>query len=235
MYWLEKYKALIITALISGILILSGFSIHVNTNNFVAETFYDLEPLTEQLPQEDVAETKNATLPKSNTVHNEDEAFKKMMRNFKTVDAPKENKIKAEETKAKTTSSPLLLDDTAPLNKKDVSEYDALNKELNKRLNNKANSKKSNTKSTVSFSLKGRALINDISTPRYLCETGGKVMVTIEVNAAGYVNKAFVNSKNTINECLKSYAITYAKDAKFNTSDLELQTGTITFIFEAKR
>ena len=46
---LLKHKALLITILISGTLILAMFSFHIKKNAlFIAESFYEIEPQTEE-------------------------------------------------------------------------------------------------------------------------------------------------------------------------------------------
>ena len=75
-----------------------------------------------------------------------------------------------------------------------------------------------------------------IPTPRYLCEYSGKVVVTIEVDASGHVTNASENTASTtVNKCLIGYALDYARQSKFTTSNTQKQTGTITFLFEGKR
>ncbi|NRA94384.1 MAG: hypothetical protein HRU26_17240, partial [Psychroserpens sp.] len=45
---LDQHKAFLITALISGTLILAMFSFHIKrSSEFISETFYEIEPQTE--------------------------------------------------------------------------------------------------------------------------------------------------------------------------------------------
>ena len=72
-------------------------------------------------------------------------------------------------------------------------------------------------------------------TPRYLCETSGKIIVNIKVDNTGNVFEAYINgSSNSNNECLIEHAIAYAKSVRFNTSNRTDQIGSITFYFKGK-
>lgn len=77
--------------------------------------------------------------------------------------------------------------------------------------------------------------MQDYDIPRYLCETGGKIVVNITVNEKGIVTDASINgSSNSSNQCLINRALEYAKEALFDTSSKTKQIGTITFMFKGK-
>ncbi|NNL82440.1 MAG: hypothetical protein HKP28_03560, partial [Winogradskyella sp.] len=89
-------------------------------------------------------------------------------------------------------------------------------------------------KSTLSYSLVGRTLLR-FKTPRYLCEQGGKIVVTIAVNSSGNVTDAYINGASTSkNQCLTNQAINYAKTVQFDNSNTAEQLGSITFYFKGK-
>jgi hypothetical protein len=70
--------------------------------------------------------------------------------------------------------------------------------------------------------------------PVYTCDRGGKVVITIEVNALGTVVQASYNknASTTTNGCLIESALNYANQSKFTTSsEKEKQIGTITYLF----
>jgi outer membrane biosynthesis protein TonB len=88
--------------------------------------------------------------------------------------------------------------------------------------------------SSISFSLKGRSAVF-IPNPIYTCDTGGKVVVNITVNANGDVVKTSINkaASTTSNECLTDQAREYAEDARFSRLvGRNSQPGTITYNFQ---
>lgn len=240
---IERYKPEIITFLLTGILVLGMFSIELKQQGeLITESYYEIEPEPEKV---DLSEEKleNLNNPSSDKAFNEDEEYKELMRNFKTIsandfeettkalEATKEENIEEEISETKTVSSNM----GYALNAKESESYKKLQQKLNKRLDNiKVADEHANSKSSLTYSLKGRVLEYYI-TPRYLCEEGGKIVVSIKVDAEGNVFEASVNgASNSNNQCLIDSAIDYAKTARFNTSSRQNQLGTITFIFKAK-
>jgi hypothetical protein len=90
-------------------------------------------------------------------------------------------------------------------------------------------------RTSVSYSLISRNSYK-LPPPIYTCIEGGKVVINIEVNALGYVTEADFNEKSsgTSNGCLVENAINYAFKARFNSSEKEVQKGTITYLFQGK-
>lgn len=90
-------------------------------------------------------------------------------------------------------------------------------------------------RTSVSYSLVGRSGYR-LPPPIYTCIEGGKVVINIEVDANGNVIEADFNDKSsgTSNGCLVDNAITYALRAKFSSSKLAMQKGTITYLFQSK-
>ncbi|WP_431110748.1 energy transducer TonB family protein [Winogradskyella poriferorum] len=243
MKYLEQYKAGIITFLLTGTVVLAMFSFHLKQNSkLITENFYELEPEPEIIKEEQ--ELLDALDGKStNKAFNEDQEYKEMMRNFKTISANDfERTTKALEeaktgdiieesniTKSYANSS------AYALNSEETESYKKLQEELNKRLENKKIADEhAKTKSTLTYSLVGR-IMQDYDIPRYLCETGGKIIVNIVVNGNGKVTDATINgSSNSNNECLINRALEYAKDVQFDASNKTKQIGTITFSFRGK-
>jgi len=88
--------------------------------------------------------------------------------------------------------------------------------------------------SSISFSLVGRRAIN-IPNPIYTCDTSGRIVVNITVNATGDVVKTSINknASGSTNECLTNMAMRYAADAKFSQqAGRNAQPGTITYNFQ---
>ena len=208
----------------------------------ITESYYLIEPEPE-LAEEELQKFEDLTGPSTNKAFNEDQEFKEMMRNFKTVssnDFERTTKAleeaKASEVEEETSINKSYANGNAyALNSNETDSYKKLQEELNKRLENKKIADEhAKAKSTLTYSLKGRTLTY-YRTPRYLCEYGGKIVVTIKVNGSGDVYDAYINgSSNSNNQCLIDHAIEYAKSVQFNSSNRTDQLGTITFLFKGK-
>lgn len=241
----EKHKAAIITFLITGIVVFSMFSFHITKQNeLIAETYYEVEPPTpEELKQLEKLEALEKALKTTNQAASEDEQFKEMMKNFKSMNANDfENTTKELEKEAFKEENDVV---TAESSYNTSSGYSVNQEELNKYRKAKdvlamrspekrAEDSKSNAVSTLTYSLKGRTLL-DYDTPRYLCEYSGKIVVNITVNGQGRVTNAYINSSSTsTNECLIDAALNYVKIVEFDDSATPSQLGSITFHFKGK-
>lgn len=244
MKYLEQYKAGIITFLLTGTVVLAMFSFQLKQNSkLITENFYELEPEPEIIKEEQ--ELLDALDGKStNKAFNEDQEYKEMMRNFKTMSANDFERTTKALEEAKTSdiveesniTKSYANSNAYALNSEETESYKKLQEELNKRLENKKIADEhAKTKSTLTYSLVGR-IMQDYDIPRYLCETGGKIIVNIVVNGNGKVTDATINgSSNSNNECLINRALEYAKETQFDTSSRTKQIGTITFLFRGKR
>ncbi|WP_243473721.1 energy transducer TonB family protein [Winogradskyella sp. MH6] len=243
MKYLEQYKAGIITFLLTGTVVLAMFSFQLKQNSkLITENFYELEPEPEIIKEEqellDVLDGKS-----TNKAFNEDQEYKEMMRNFKTISANDFERTTKALEEAKTSdiveesniTKSYANSNAYALNSEETESYKKLQEELNKRLENKKIADEhAKTKSTLTYSLVGR-IMQDYDIPRYLCETGGKIIVNIVVNGNGKVTDATINgSSNSNNECLINRALEYAKDVQFDASNKTKQIGTITFSFRGK-
>lgn len=243
MKFIEQHKAAIITFLLTGIVVLGMFSIQLKQKGkLITESYYEILPEPEITEEEQ--ELIDALDGKStNKAFNEDQEYKDMMSNFKTISANDfERTTKAlEDAKASDISEETSINksyansNAYALNSEETESYKKLQKELNKRLENKKIADEhAKTKSTLTYSLVGRTM-QDYDIPRYLCERGGKIVVNIVVNGKGIVTDASVNgSSNSSNQCLINRALEYAKEALFDSSDKNEQIGTITFLFRGK-
>ena len=219
------------------------FSIQLKQqDNLISESYYLLEPEPEKI-EEEFKELEDLNAAYTNKAFNEDQEFKEMMRNFKTVSSNDfERTTKAlEESKTNEVNEETNLNksygssNAYALNSEETQSYKKLQNELNKRLKNKKIADEhAKTKSTLTYSLKGRTL-GFYEIPRYLCERGGKIVVSIRVNESGNVFDAYINgSSNSNNQCLIDSAIKYAKSVQFDSSQRKDQLGTITFLFKGK-
>ncbi|WP_430466920.1 energy transducer TonB family protein [Winogradskyella ouciana] len=245
---IEQYKAAIITFLITGTVVLAMFSIQLKQQgDLITESYYELEPEPE-LPEEKLTEQElenfeDPNAPSTNKAFNEDQEYKDMMRNFKTVSSNDfERTTKAlEEAKANevleenSVNKSYANNNAYALNSDETESYKKLQEELNKRLENKKTADEhAKSKSTLTYSLIGRVM-QAYDIPRYLCEKGGRIVVNIEVNGKGKVTDASINgSSSSRNQCLIEHALEYAKDVRFDSSSKTKQIGTITFRFRGK-
>ena len=249
MHIIEKHKALIITALISGTVILALFSAHITKKSeFIAESYFEIEPQTEEelkeMQKQELIE-KNGT--ETNQAFNEDQEFKEMMRNFKTAsNAPINETTETEETpqeeSSETENNVLTSNSDSNASKNyavDEKERQSFNKAkdiLAMHSPNKSNEKsKANKNSSVSFSLSNRNKIK-LPPPVYLCETSGKIVVNIKVDSKGNVTDAYINSSSSSNnKCLIDAALNYAQNARFSSDAKKTeQIGSITYYFKGK-
>ncbi len=242
---IERFKAEIITFLLTGIFVLGLFSIHLKQHRtLITESYYEIEPEPET-PEEEIIPNKleDAQEPSSDKAFNEDAAYKELMRNFKTVSADDfEQTTKALED-AKTNTTEEDLSEINPfsnnvgrgLSSKETEAYKKLQEQLKKRQKTENTiDEHSKGRSSLTYSLKNRVL-ESYQTPRYLCEYGGTIVVSIKVDAMGNVIEAYNNgASSSNNQCLEESAIAYAKTAQFNSSERQNQIGTITFIFKGK-
>ncbi len=243
MAYLQQHKALLITILLMGSVVFSMFSIHISKKDvFIAESLYEIEPKTEEeLFEERLQENQKKAIT-INKAFNEDDAFKEMMSNFKTLpnndfDKTIQNKTTAstEETNVHSKSQ-FLKNRALALNENEHASYKKLNDLLKQKTGDKdIADEHSKSESSFNYSLKGRTLTY-YDTPRYLCETYGKIVISITVNGNGKVISSSVNgASNSTNQCLIESAIAYASSVKFSTSDKKEQIGTITFLFKGKK
>lgn len=109
----------------------------------------------------------------------------------------------------------------------------ALKKKLSDHATPLASNQGSNRKTTISYHLTNRTA-RELPNPVYTCESGGKIVIDIEVSSYGTVKKATYNeaASTTTNGCLIDSALSYAKEARFSSdSSKKEQKGTISYSF----
>ncbi|MBA6151617.1 energy transducer TonB family protein [Gelidibacter maritimus] len=260
MEFIDKHKALIITALISGTVVLAMFALGIKKQTEVmAESYYELPPpLTpeEQKILEELA-LSEPNIAETNKAYNSANEFKEMMKNFKTVNSDDFDQS-AKETATEATEVPEEVTDVEAksasedyaLNEHELSSYSKINNVLAMRSAEKRQSSKSNgdnstdrlannsalnTNSSVSYSLVNRK-DKHLPPPIYLCEESGKIVINITVNNLGEVIDAYVNTSSTSkNACLIESALQYANEARFSPdASKSKQIGSITYHFKGK-
>ncbi|GAA4269208.1 hypothetical protein GCM10022257_13090 [Hyunsoonleella aestuarii] len=235
----DQHKALLITLLISGTIILSVFNLSLKKQSeFLSESYYEVEP-EEELTEEEVKllealEKLNASKAETNNAFNETKQSKQFAQAYKPIAPPEDyeypksnadnlNDGRNHEAKKHEPIEPAI-------DKDKLSSFDKVN-DLLKQQQDDGN----NAKSTISFSLKDRTKVH-IPIPVYLCENDGKIVVNITVDAKGSVIDTYVNtSSNSSNECLIEHALEYAKESLFSAdASKPSQIGSITFYFIGK-
>jgi len=225
----NTYKALIITALFSIVVILLCFTIHIKKKSeLIAETYFEmdsevleieeLEELEALLKSFDNITTNEAFNETSKQETLEDAEFEKRLEEIRSRNNVEETKPEPKEIESKTPDENPAFNDI-----KDI-------------INKQKNRDNANKNSSLSYSLIGRTH-NFLPTPIYLCEYGGKIVINITVNHEGNVIDAyFNNSSASSNGCLIDSALEYAKASQFNPDVTKTtQLGTITFLFKGKR
>ena len=241
---ISKHKALIITTLITAIIVMLLFNLHISQSMAaIAESYYELEP-EEVIEEEEkqLEEIKTSTSKRTNLAFNETDDFKDLDDDY--LEKVKEHYNKySKSTQAKQETEQEIIDDNTA---EKLSEFNKINELLaakakNKQSNGDNSSEEisietgSNKNSTMSYSLVNRTH-KFLPTPIYLCEKSGKIVINITVNHLGKVTNTSVNGSSTsTNECLIDHAIEYAENARFSAdASKKSQIGTITFRFKGK-
>ena len=231
MRFTDQHKAMAITLMFGIIVVLMCINFHIKKQNtLIAEIILEMEDEMRN-PMEDSEENLEDILRsfdelKTNRAFDanrafddfEDEAYQSLMERINSREQASENKP---ETNADMAENAL-----------DKSAYDA----LNDRLKDINDPDQKNYRSTASYSLVDRELVY-LPTPIYLCQYGGKIVVTIHVDQNGDVFDAVFNNASTSDDgCLVEHALEYALQAKFDgNADKTDQIGTITFYFRPKQ
>ena len=238
MHLTNQHKALLITLLTAGTIMLLVFNLSLKQHSEeIAESYYEIEPEKELTEEEvkvlEALEQLNNTKAETNKAFNETEDNKHFAQAYKTIAPPEDYTPKASENDGESENNYTLSEKTTTdkkIKKEELSAFSKVNDLLKQQ-----QSKGANTKSTMHYSLVGRTHYF-MPTPIYLCEIGGKIVVNITVNAKGDVIDAYINSASTSdNQCLTDAALEYAKEAKFSEdASKKTQLGSITFNFIGK-
>ena len=235
----DQHKALLLTFLISGTVVLSIFNLNIkNKEEAISESYYELEP-EKELTEEDkkiieALEKLNNSKAETNSAFNETEKNKHFAQAYKQIAPPEDYVPKSSEENDGEDDGSNSLGEKKPIkpavNKEELSSYSKVNDLLKQQQNTGVN-----TKSTVSFSLVNRKKVY-IPIPVYLCEVDGKIVINIKVDTNGSVIDAYVNNaSNSKNACLIEHALEYAKNSQFSADPSKnLQLGSITFSFIGK-
>ncbi|MGF1556601.1 hypothetical protein [Paucihalobacter sp.] len=233
---------MLITLLLSAMVVMSMYLVEIKLKDEqIAESYFDITP--QPIEDEKNLPKLDQTLPTTNSAFDEDDAFKEMMRNFKTVnrsdfetetDAETDSEETDLETNDFTDSETGGSKSVDAITSEEQGDFNAVSDLLKNLKSNAKSTKNVNANSTLTFSLKDRNILS-YNTPRYLCEESGKIVVNITVNSQGKVTDTYINkSSSTKNQCLTDHALEYANAVLFNKANLGSQLGTITFYFKGK-
>ena len=236
----NSHKALAITLLLTGTLVLSIINLSLHKLNVeVTEMMVDVEMMEEEIQKETLPEIDENS-KQTNKGFNETKKYKHFAQAYKPIAPPKDyDYTKYNARHEKPSEEEKAEDNTAnsSIEKDELTSFESVNSILSKR-SNAATSKtqaSANMNSTITYSLIGRT-DEHLPIPIYLCEANGKIIVNITVNASGKVTEAYINNASTsANQCLRDHAMEYAKKARFDGSDKASQIGSIIFNFKGKK
>lgn len=227
MEFIEKHKALIITSMLMGIVVLSLYNINMMSKQKeqseilmeIPEEFLQEEETSEE--EELIAQEDRQLIAgeRTHSAYNEDfEDHDEIEERIKSLTETEEAAQESEEIKTDEGEVPLDNEENKDNEKKEKSDPEG--EDTN------------NRNSSLTYSLKNRTSV-DLPNPVYTCNGSGKVVVKIEVNQNGYVVDTKIDKKKstTRNECLFDNALDYARQALFSRSDIEEQKGSITYYF----
>lgn len=238
MDFFDRHKALIITSLLFAILMLALYNLNLSTRNKkVSEMLIDLnqyklaekEEKEPEKPQEQPRENQRKI--QTNQAFNEDKETREADFKNQLDKIFEKNSAEQEEAENENTEGS---EGNYAVNKKN-------SEEKKDRSDGDNSSELASQKSaaydysSISFSLKGRRAVK-IPNPVYTCDTAGKIVVNITVDANGYVIDTSINkgSSTSSNECLTGQALEYAAGARFSKlSGRNSQPGTITYHFRS--
>lgn len=224
-----SYKAFIITILILGNLYLLFYFVKLPSNQTIIEDEYEIEYAQEEItPEENLALAPNKKAKiETHQIYNEAEEFIKDLEADRKEDSEFLDDKLSEINDAITNSKSINVD-FSPEEKKEDDKKELDSNQLETTLTTTNNSR-----STNSYRLLNRKVIT-FPNPVYTCESFGKVVLHIEVNANGLVEAISVNknSSTTTNLCLIESAMEYAKKARFTKdANKPSQMGSITYVF----
>lgn len=239
MDFFDRHKALIITTLIFSILILSMYNINIsNESKKIRETLIELNELRPPTaPEEEQSPEPEPPAPQpqrpnleTHRAYNQNEQESQSILESRLDEIFQKNAAQqeaSEDESAATSQGDIAINNNQKQERQKASEGDNSSKETSVKQGTMRNS-------SISFSLVGRTAV-DIPNPIYTCDTPGRVVINITVNATGDVINTSINknASTTSNECLTDMALDYAANAKFSSlAGRNSQPGTITYNFQ---
>ena len=224
-----SYRAFLITSLLFGFLFTILFGVKIKSKLRAEEESHAIEFDTEIIEEENLAQSTEQISIETNQAFNEAEAFIRELEHER--DALDQENSETELTEETSEES---LEKTSPDRTKKVPKaVSESKKNSEKTIANKSVA----TRTTIRYNLAERTAL-ELPNPVYTCDSGGKVVITIEVNDYGKVTKASYNKKasTTENGCLIDSALMYARRSKFTSKkDRKKQLGSISYSFPGQQ
>ncbi|NND62974.1 MAG: hypothetical protein HKN48_07235 [Flavobacteriaceae bacterium] len=224
-----SYRAFLITCLLVGNLVLLLVSVKLTKKVEIVEEVVPIE-YAETMEDEEVAiNTSEKVKIETNTAYNEAEKFISELEDSRNGATENSEELKNTEFDTESISESLAINQAK-------SKLESVKKKLSRTTKKSAAAKSVagiNKKTTIRYSLADRKPLY-LPNPVYTCDSGGKIVVSIEVSELGKIVKASFNKSlsTTTNGCLIDSALEYAEKAKFTTdSGMKKQKGTITYLF----
>ena len=224
-----SYRAFLITSLLVGnlILLLITVKLQKRTDSETEEEALAIEYAELITEEEELAlsEPEDVNI-QTHTAFNEAEQFIREIENSRNAELDETTEISESQYDFKANEIDFSKAQQALEEVKETLEESAAKKE-------KRTSEGVNRKTTISYNLKDRTAL-ELPNPVYTCDKGGKIVISIVVDALGKIDKATYNSSlsTTSNGCLIDAALEYTQQSRFTTKgDRDRQLGTITYLF----
>lgn len=229
-----SYRAFLITSLLTGILVLLLISIKLSNIAFENESeTYDMIVLPNEISEEEQPEISSEKIKiETNRAYNEAEKFIASVEN--------ENQKVSETTEGKLEEMAKAIENSNRINGENVDLGLTKKKAKEKNYSNSRKNKQQqaiveggNQNTTISYRLVNRRDVY-LPNPVYTCYGAGRIVINIEVDHLGQVQKGTYNkaASTSTNQCLIDAAMEYALQAEFTTdASRPEQLGTITFNF----
>jgi hypothetical protein len=230
-----SYRAFVITCLLFAIFFLALYSWKLGKGQEPFDPKYDIEyaetdPILAEEPEEVLAfSTTELGRIETNRAYNEAERFLKKGENSEEEESFEEKLAKMDAA----ISEGLTNNSKAEIKAAKEKMKETFETSLKKDTGEKKSTKGSNRRTSISYSLKDRNVL-ELPNPVYTCEGGGKIVISIEVDALGQIINTTYNKglSTTTNGCLIDSALEYANQSRFTTlSKKHRQLGTISYNF----
>jgi hypothetical protein len=234
----------VIVHLIAGIIFMS-FQIKALERDYSKEFIIEIAPLDESEPEDKLIELPATSLER---IFHDDEEMLNIARNLANRPDEKINpddyidRVKEELIKSGMLDEDNYIDEQKRINESEADEESNIEKEFIEDKDNKPDESQEMAANyegptRIYYELEGRTHTY-LPIPIYKCQGSGKVVLRIEVNQRGFVEKAQIEStkSTTADACLIETAVRTALTSRFN-SDIhspKIQVGTLSYHFVAQ-
>lgn len=225
-----SYRAFLITSLLFGCLFTILFGVKLKSKLLAVEESHAIEFDAEIIEDENLVQINSEQIEiETNKAFNEAEEFIRELEHERDAVNQENNESEISEETSKEA-----IENIPPVKAKKTEKTTSDAKEKFEKI---IESQRIASKTTIRYNLSERTAL-ELPNPVYTCDSGGKVVVSIEVNDFGKVTKASYNKKasTTENGCLIDSALDYAKSSKFTTKrGKKKQLGSISYSFPGQQ